>query len=269
MVPPDDLRHMCAAPVATHTAGMTKTLLALHVAGGSAALLSMFVPLLTRKGGPAHRRAGWLFVAGMMLVCVTALLMSGIRFATDPSADGRQFSALLFYVAILTGAGMWAGLRVLRAKERRARGPAIDIAMAALLTGSGSLAAIYGLTAGQPLFIGFAAIGVLNGASELSYWLRPPAIHMHWWLAHMGNMLGACIAATTAFFVLNANHLGLRGDSLIVWLGPSAVGLPTIFFWTRSYSRRFARTAMNHARSASRSRVVAGTTSHSWETRQV
>jgi len=220
---------------------MMNTLLTIHVAGGTAALLSMVAPLLSPKGGGLHRITGWIFVAGMTVVCVTALLMSGIRFFTDPTPDGREFSMLLFYVAILTGAGMWAGLRVLRAKTRTTRGPAIDIGMAALLTLSGALTAIYGITTARPLFIAFSSIGVLNGGGQLAYWLRRPTVHMHWWLSHMGNMLGACIAATTAFAIAGGRRIGLPGDSLVTWLGPTLVGLPVIAIWTYYYQRRFSR----------------------------
>jgi uncharacterized membrane protein len=219
---------------------MMHTLLTLHVAGGTVALLAMLVPLFSRKGGRLHRRAGWVFVGAMTPVCVTALLMSGIRFFTDPTPVGHQFSMLLFYVAILTGAGMWTGIRVLRAKQRTTRGPAIDIAGAALVTVSGALAAIYGFTTGQPLFIAFSTIGVVNGGSELLYWLRRPTEPMHWWFAHMGNMLGACIAATTAFAIAGGRRVGIPGDSLLAWLGPTAIGLPGIFFWVRHYRRRFS-----------------------------
>ena len=235
---------------------MVKLLLGVHVAGGSVALLSMFIPILSRKGGPAHRRAGWVFVGGMTVVCVTALLLSANRFLTDASPVGREFSMLLFYIAILTGAGIWAGMRVLRAKDRQTRGAAIDIAMAGLLAGSGALTAGYGFATGHPLFIAFSLIGLINGSAELSYWLRRPTVHMHWWLAHMGNMLGACIAATTAFAIFGGRRLGIPGDSLLTWLGPTIIGLPTIFIWTRYYRRRFARTRV--ASQSAAGRVVAG-----------
>jgi uncharacterized membrane protein len=209
---------------------MTKTLLQLHIAGGTSALLAMLLPILSPKGGRLHRRSGWVFVGGMTIVSVTALLLSVVRFFTDPTPMGRQFSMLLIYVSILTGAGMWAGLRVLRAKQRTARGPAIDIAWAALLTISGTLAAAYGFTTGQPLFLAFSTIGVINGGGQVIYWLRRPTVPMHWRLAHMGNMLGACIVATTAFAIAGGRTIGLPGDSLLTWLGPTIVGLPVILF---------------------------------------
>lgn len=184
----------------------------------------------------------------MTMVCVTALLMSGIRFMTDSRPAAREFSVLLFYIGILTGAGMWAGLRVVRAKTRTSRGPAVDLAIAALLAGSGALTAVYGFVTGKPLFMAFSTIGLLNGTGQLSYWLRRPTVGMHWWYAHMGNMLGACIAATTAFAIAGGRRIGLPGDSLITWLGPTAIGLPTILIWTQYYRRRFSGSTRRAAR---------------------
>lgn len=235
-----DLRHMNRGAAARRLRRMMKTLLMLHVAGGCVALLSMLPPLLSRKGGRVHRRTGWVFVGGMTLVSATASLMSAIRFLNDATPAGRRFSVLLIYVAILTGAGMWTGLRVLRAKGRRARGPAIDIAWAALLAGSGAATAIYGFVGGYPLFMALSTIGLLNGGGQMIYWLRRPTVPMHWWFAHMGNMLGACIVATTAVAIAAGRYVGLPGDALVTWLGPTAAGLPVIAVWIGYYSRRFA-----------------------------
>jgi len=40
---------------------VASVLIALHVAGGVVALLSMFVPLFAKKGGRAHVRAGRIY----------------------------------------------------------------------------------------------------------------------------------------------------------------------------------------------------------------
>lgn len=219
---------------------MLKTLLAIHVAGGSVALASMLVPLFTRKGGSLHRKAGWVFVSGMTVVSITAFVLAGTRALTDPSPQGRQAGVFLFYVALLTGAGVSAGVRVLRTKARTAAHRGWwDVGIAAALT-AGSLATLgYGLLMGIPLFTAFSIIGIVNGASQLGYWLRPPTHHMHWWFEHMGAMLGSCIAATTAFLVVNAGRLGADTFSLAVWLSPTVVGVPTIVLWTRYYRQKF------------------------------
>jgi uncharacterized membrane protein len=219
---------------------MLKTLLAIHVAGGSVALASMLVPLFTKKGGSLHRQAGWVFVAGMTVVSITAFILAGVRAITDPTPQGRQAGVFLFYIALLTGAGVSAGVRVLRDKDRTGTHRHWwDVGVAATLT-AGSLATLaYGLATRHTLFTAFSAIGIVNGTSQLKYWLRPPTHHMHWWFEHMGTMFGACIAATTAFLVVNAGRLGAETFSLAVWLSPSAVGVPTIVLWTRYYRRKF------------------------------
>lgn len=219
---------------------MLNALLAVHIAAGSVALASMFVPMLTRKGGRAHRRAGWVFVAAMATVSVTALLLSGHRFLFDHRPEARDFGLFLFFVAILTAAAVSAGVRVLRFKNRTA--PHVhwwDTGLPALLTVSSVAMAGYGIWSSQFLFVAFAAIGLLTGAGGLRYWLRAPASPMHWWFEHMGSMLGGCIAAVTAFLVVSGDTFGIR--PMAAWLGPSVVGTVAIATWTTYYKRRFSR----------------------------
>jgi uncharacterized membrane protein len=220
---------------------MLTSILYLHIAGGAAALLSMLIPLLTKKGGTTHRRAGWVFVSGMTVVSITALLLAGTRWATDPTPRGREAGAFLFFISILTATSVSGGVRVLRAKTRTAahRHP-WDLGLPALLTASSIAAAVYGLSTGNRLFTAFSVIGLLGGGGNLAYWITPPTHPMHWWFEHMSSMLGACIAATTAFLVVNAGNLGFQTFSLVVWLAPSVIGVPTIAIWTRSYRRKFA-----------------------------
>jgi hypothetical protein len=235
---------------------MLKLILALHVIGGATALSAMGIPLLSRKGGSLHRRAGWTFVAGMALVSVTALLLSGHRFLFHPAPWGRRAGLHLFYVAILTAAAVSAGVRVLRAKHRT--GPHLhwwDVGLATLLTLGGAAMAVYALSSGVLLFLAYAAIGMFIGIGQLRYWLRPPNGPMHWWFEHMTSMLGACIAAVTAFLVINAAQIGLPRNSFIVWLTPTIAGIPITVAWVRYYRRRFERAI------ASREDRRSGTTS--------
>ena len=223
---------------------MLTLLLALHIAGGSAALLSMAIPLIAKKGGRAHRQAGWVFVAGMALVSITALLLSGWRFFFDPRPGVRTGALFLFYIAILTAAGVSTGIRVLRVRRRATHAPAAwDIGISALLLGTSVGMAGYGLASRLPLFVAFSVVGLLSGGSQLAYWLRTPTHHMHWWFEHMSSMLGSCIAATTAFLVVNAEGFGAGNDSLVVWLAPTIIGTPAIAIWTAYYRRRFATSA--------------------------
>jgi hypothetical protein len=219
---------------------MLSTLLAVHIVAGSLALASMLVPLVAAKGGSLHRKSGWLFVGGMTIVSVTAFLLAGTRALTDPSPNGRRAGLFLLFVSLLTATGVSAGVRVLRAKRRT--GPHRhwwDIGLPAALTAVSVVSLVYGIVTGWPLFSGFSLIGLLSGGGQLRYWLRPPSHHMHWWFEHMSAMLGSCIAATTAFLVVNAGRFGADTFALAVWLAPTVVGVPAIALWTAYYRRRF------------------------------
>jgi uncharacterized membrane protein len=244
-----DLRHMRFLRRTRTIGPMLKMILYVHIAGGSAALLSMFIPMVTRKGGPTHRRSGWVFVAGMTIVSITALALSVARYLSDPRPEAKAFALFLFYIAILTGAGVSSGIRALRTKDRTvARSYVWDIGLAALLTLTALAMAAYGIRSGRALFVGFSVIGLVNGAQGLKYWLRPPAHRMQWWFQHMSSMLGSCIAATTAFLVVNAPQAGLSRLSLVAWFAPAVIGAPAIAIWTAYYKRRFAVSVVPNTR---------------------
>jgi uncharacterized membrane protein len=227
---------------------MLKTILYLHIAGGTAALLSMVIPLVTVKGGRTHRRSGWVFVSGMTVVSITALLLSGARYFFDPRPEAKAFALFLFYIAILTGNAVSVGVRVLRTKNRTdAHTHPWDIGLASLLTLTSIAMAVYGIATSTILFTAFSIIGLVSGLQGLYYWLRKPTSRMHWWFRHMTAMLGACIAATTAFLVVNAPLAGVTRGSFIVWLTPSVVGTIATSVWTQYYRRRFASPVMRNA----------------------
>jgi hypothetical protein len=233
-----DLRHMRGPPGGSQNPTMFTTLLALHITGGSLALASMWIPLVTRKGAQAHRRAGWVFVAGMTIVSVSAVGLACWRLLFDARPEARAFAVFLLYIALLSGSSVSSGVRAVRAKNRTAghRHP-WDLGLPFLLTLSSIAIAVFGIRTGQMLFTYFSLVGVLNGVLALRYWLRPPTSTMHWWFEHMSGMLGGCIAALTAFLVVNTNTLGLW--PLAAWLGPSLVLGPVSALWTGYYRRRF------------------------------
>ena len=221
---------------------MMQLLLVVHIAAGSIALASMVIPLITVKGGRTHRRAGWVFVASMAVVSVTALVLSSARLLFDPRPQAREFGYFLLVVALLTGSAVSAGVRVLRFRNRRAAARLHwwDTGLpAALAVASAGLGA-YALMEGGVLFLAFSALGLLNAAGSLRYWLRPPSSPMHWWFEHMNGMLTGCIAATTAFMVVGGGRLGIW--PLVAWLAPVAIGTPAIALWTAYYQRLFKTT---------------------------
>ena len=213
----------------------------IHIAGGVAALASLWIPMVAPKGGRLHRRAGWVFVAGMGVVSVTAIILSAYRFFVLPGAGSSTAAVFLAYLGLLTGAGAYKGIRVLRTKNRTGRTTHwLDIAIAGATFIFGPPAAAVGYRTGFVPLMLFGILGTVGGFTDLRYWLRAPQERMHWWYQHMSDMVGTSIAAITAFLVLNARHLGLARWSVAVWIGPSIVGIPLLALWLRYYRRRFS-----------------------------
>lgn len=234
-----DVWHMRGAGRTCRMNPMMNPLLAVHVAAGSVALASMFVPMVAHKGGTTHRRAGWVFVGAMAIVSVTAFVLAGSRFLFDPSPEGRIGGLFLLFVGLLTASAVSTGVRVLRFKNRTAAHLHWwDTSLPALLAIASVGIGLYGLVLGEALFIGFSVIGALNAAGSLRYWLRAPSSRTHWWFEHMTSMLGGCIAATTAFMVNTADNFGLW--PLAAWLAPSIIGAPAIVIWTAYYRKQFS-----------------------------
>ena len=223
---------------------MIKPLLYLHIAAGSVVLASMFVPVVTRKGGALHRRAGWVFVVSMATVSISAIVLSMVRLVFDP--NGAMQALFLGYLGILTGASTSIGVRVMRTKRRP--GPsrnAWDIGLAAVLLAGGAGLLAYGVRTGEPLLVSFAIVGGVIAFFNLRYWLRPPSSPMHWWFEHMNAMLGGCIGGTTAFLVQLASRIA--DDTIVVWLAPTVIGVPAIAIWNVYYHRRFDRGVRSHS----------------------
>jgi hypothetical protein len=212
----------------------------LHIAVGSIALASMLVPMVAPKGGRTHRTAGWVFVASMSVVVITAVVLSVTRLIVDRSPNGQAAGFFLLYLSIVTGASLYGGLRAVRAKRPAAgRGTAVQLSVALLELAAGLGIAAYGLQLRQTVFVGLSLIGIAGGFAGVRAWRRPRQGRMDWWFDHMAGMLGGCVAATTAFLVNTTGYTGLW--PIAAWLAPTAIGVPGIWMWTLYYRRLHAK----------------------------
>jgi uncharacterized membrane protein len=222
---------------------MHDLLLVPHIIAGVVALASMIVPIVARKGGRVHRRAGWVFVIAMTGVSVTAFALAIWRFmmADAQHPNARAIGLFLFYVATLTAAGVSSGVRALRFKARIApHRNAWDLGISSANVALALATLVYGLIDHRTLFIAFSFVGLITGTSQLRYWLRTPTTRVHWYFAHMGGMLGSCIAALTALVVVNAGRFGARTFATTIWIAVPVLGIPAIFASMAHYRRRFA-----------------------------
>lgn len=206
-------------------------LLAGHVAGGVVALVAGAVALLTEKGGDRHRLAGRVYVAAMAVVVGTVPVL----LAFDPTSFGRQFLTL---IAVFSGYLVFTGYRVLSRKRPTAEAAPVDWAAAVVvvvgavgLGGWGLFLGADGRAIGSVMAV-FGAIGATAGLNDLRGF-RSSERRDPWVAAHLGRMLGGYIATVTAVAVVNLTGVL---PPLVVWLGPTAVGVPLSLYWQASYA---------------------------------
>ena len=198
------------------------SLLALHIAAGLGAVLVGLAPVLTRKGGRAHRLSGRLFSALMTVLLICAWAMTLLKMNTYLLALSASASLTLF-----------SGLRVLGRKrpDLRAsdRATTLDWLVTLGIAGVGLLVlwlVLTGRGVGPPAI----AIGLVYGSLGMSGWdlwrfLRPtdwPFSPELWRYEHLWKMLGAYSAVLSAF----------SGNFLRLLPPPWSALWPTLLFQT-------------------------------------
>lgn len=216
-----------------------------HIIAGFVALILFWLPLLTKKGGKAHNRSGWIYVWAMAVVAISAFYMGLYRVAFDEAADSERisFSWFLIFISILSGVSALYGMRVLKNKKRnKAHRNPLDILAAIILGVAGAGISIYGISLESPLLTYFPLIGPMLAGIQLKYWLTVPAKKMHWVYEHFGGMIACGISTVTAFTVFGAPKLlDIKSTSLLLWLLPTIILVPIMIGFVAQYDRKFNR----------------------------
>jgi uncharacterized membrane protein len=214
-----------------------------HVTVGMIGFFVAPAAMLTVKGGLWHRRWGKIYFWAMTAAAISAVLLSTM---------GMRQNLFLTFIGIFSFYLSYSGYRVLYQKRpAQGQGPKpYDWAMAMGTAIAGSALVLLGVTKPSPMwaYISTVAIAlggacVITAAQDIHRFLKPPADKNFWWYSHMAGMLGSYIAATTAFLVNNALRMHFPGPVWIWWLLPTAVGVPAIAIWTRSYRKKFNKPA--------------------------
>lgn len=214
-----------------------KALLATHIASGIGSFLFAPIALATAKGGKQHKRWGMVYLWCMGGVAATALPMALYR----PVLFLALVAVFSFYLA-------FSGYRVLRLKHLAQAGrPAAVDWVAAGVTFVCSFA-LAGLGVAKPALVQhmriesvvFGLVGMRAAVIEIRRFLKRPTDRMFWWYTHLGNMIGSYIAAWSAFSVIVLGQYVRAVPVLVVWLWPTAVGVPAIVLTIIYYKRKFA-----------------------------
>ena len=74
----------------------------------------------------------------------------------------------------------------------------------------------------------FGIISILMARKDINTYRGTIKVKNYWLLIHIQRMIGAYIAALTAFLVVNNNYL----PPLVAWLLPTVILTPLIFYWS-------------------------------------
>ncbi|MFU8865426.1 MAG: hypothetical protein ACNA7O_16055 [Rhodobacterales bacterium] len=211
---------------------MIQTTLFLHILAGVAALITAGLAVGSAKGGYLHRRAGNIYTIAMLFTGLSALVLAVV----DPNP-------FLFAVGIFSLYLVFTGWRAAMIRDGRPR--QLDHAAGAVmaLAGLGMLGwgaqGMLTRSGAQPvILLAFGSIGLTMALADWRDWARGPVAGKARIARHLGRMLGGTIATITAAGVVN---LGFLPD-LLVWLGPTVLITPVIFWWTARVTRGAVRT---------------------------
>lgn len=214
----------------------------LHILVGSTALLSGACAISSIKGKQLHRQAGRIYFWAMTAVFVTGIIVAGF-----------QFNRFLFLIAFLSYYSVFAGIRFLKLKQlHRDQKPLwydwvagitntvanllfVALGLYYLMYTDASLGAVL-------LTLGFGAGGLMISYTNLHPLVVRPSKPYHWYMAHIGNMMGGYIATFTAFLSTMVTRFELMNPFLAFAL-PSLIGIPLLLYWQNQSERKFNRTS--------------------------
>jgi hypothetical protein len=198
--------------------------LVLHIVTGFLALLCGILSVSSKKGARLHRFSGTVFFWSMLGVCLSALFICLLK--------GNTFLLLIggfsFYMA-------YTGFRAVKEKSLLPNWmDKLVMVMAAITTffmlaSMNMILMVFGVLAAWNLFQQVKSTVDLRKGKTLPEKL--------WLERHIGMMMGAFIATTTAFLVVNSNLFDALGlPAWFWWFLPSALLVPLIFYFIKKFA---------------------------------
>lgn len=205
---------------------LLSAILAVHIAGGLAAVMSGFAAVGARKGGRVHKLAGMGFFVAMLVLGVTASILEPFR----QSGPGSPLVGVLVCYFVLTS---WV-----TARRHDGRAGWFEMVAAAAALGTGGLMLVTASTGGAtPTPVGLGpvfAIGSLclyAGLLDLAVVLRRKLTPVQRLSRHLWRMCCAFFIASGSFFLGQQDVLpaAVRGSPLLFVLGFAPLAI--MLFW--------------------------------------
>lgn len=229
-----------------------EALIVVHILGGATGAIAFWIPVLGRKGGDLHRRAGRVFTVALLLTGACAIAMSLLTLLapieTHPQLAGRFepafiraiFGWMMLYLGVLTLNLIWYGwLCAAFPKDRRKLREWRNLALQPLLVLASLNCALQGWLAAQELMIGVAVVGLATVATNLWYMYKPRVSAVDWQKEHLKALVGGGISVYTAFMAFGSVRiLPELALNPLMWAIPLTIGVSIILYhWARLEGR--------------------------------
>lgn len=213
-------------------------ILYIHIVLGALSLSTGLIAIVSTKGKKWHRKSGKIYMYAMTGVFITGLIVAGFR-----------YNRFLFLIAFLSYYTVFSGVRILKLKRLHKgqhpkwydwfAGIANTIANIAFI----GLGIYYGFTkgftsGGTLLSIAFGLGGLLLSYTNLKPFIVRPDKAYHWYLSHIGNMMGGYIATLTAFISTIVTRYDVMNPYLAFAM-PAGIGVPLLFYWLHKTEQKF------------------------------
>ena len=203
-----------------------KILLIIHIIAGSIGLFTGTINIIRKKGDKLHRLVGKYFFYSMIINAVAGFVMSILH-----------NNLFLLIIAVFSFYMTATGQRFLSLKRLNygQKAKRIDWMLSITMILFALFFIVFGFyllsndnNFGIILLV-FGSISVLMARTDIHIYSGIIKVKNYWLLIHIQRMIGAYIAALTAFLVVNNTYL----PSIVAWLLPTVLLTPLIFYWSK------------------------------------
>lgn len=205
---------------------LIQNLIYFHAFFGAIGLITGALSIIVKKGANVHRKTGRIFSYSMIISSIISLVI-----AQMPNHE----NTFLFSIGIFTIYLVLSGNRALTFQSKIKTGAEI---VDKIISGGMFLISLIMITFGilgiiqaigfSLLYGFFGGFGLFLSVNDFRNFHKHHQNKNSWLAIHIGRMVGAYIATTTAFLVV-----ALQTKSLFFWISPTIVGTTGIIYWIR------------------------------------
>ncbi|MEM8970455.1 MAG: hypothetical protein AAGD43_00120 [Pseudomonadota bacterium] len=212
-----------------------------HIATGTVGLISLWGPVVTRKGNWLHKLWGRIFVYSMlttgtfavgMSLCSLAAPLETHAFSNDAPLIRGLFGWMMLYLGVLTIALAWHSFVTVRNKRNhQANKTVANYALQSLMGLTALYCALRGIQLHQSIMVGVAIPGLAAAILNINFLSQREPIPDEWLVQHFRAGIGAGISVYTAFLAFGAvNWFPALAFNSVLWTIPTVFGVAYMIY---------------------------------------